>query len=438
MPIRSKFSLLATGQASGVNNSEAMERMRIVGASSARVGFSANQPYRQRLNNFRDVRYTADLEIGGQSLQALIDTGSFEVLVLSDACKTCGKAKSYRKNASSTYKNSTGRLVTQKFDSGSVKSVEGFETVQVGPYSAIDQAFWEVIEAQMPILQSSSRFSAILGLGPPKSANMLVTKNAEVEAGQRPSRRTLVQNLGVSTYSMCLGRKPGSPGYFVWNDINPAIMPSVFTRIPVVGAMHWGVDLRNVRLGHQPWEMTSVESRLGCQNGCGAIVDSGASLITVPEVVVQQVKAAIRVNNCSSVEALPDLVFNFGGHEVSLPPDSYIGQGCEPLLLPMDVRTSSGPLWILGLPFFRKYYVSFVATSKNGGAPDHGEGNRHLYISEASTDCRPSRNLSLIQLRSDNRPWKFIERPRLRRLHPSDIHSPSWLDAAKRSGVYEL
>merc|ERR1719382_487327 len=34
--------------------------------------------------------------------------------------------------------------------------------------------------------------------------------------------------------------------------------------------------------------------------------------------------------------------------------------GCQPLIMTMDADSQFGPLWILGMPFFRKYYTNFA------------------------------------------------------------------------------
>merc|ERR1719476_213284 len=40
--------------------------------------------------------------------------------------------------------------------------------------------------------------------------------------------------------------------------------------------------------------------------------------------------------------------------------------GCRPLIMTMDADSQFGPLWILGMPFFRKYYTNFVFVQNIG------------------------------------------------------------------------
>merc|ERR1712139_604043 len=43
---------------------------------------------------------------------------------------------------------------------------------------------------------------------------------------------------------------------------------------------------------------------------------------------------------------------------------------CEPLIMAMDADSQFGQLWILGMPFFRKYYTTFQFLQREGRAPE--------------------------------------------------------------------
>merc|ERR1712139_140017 len=88
--------------------------------------------------------------------------------------------------------------------------------------------------------------------------------------------------------------------------------------------------------------------------------------------------------DCSNMDAMPALSFELGGVTVELPPQAYIARmvgvippsiwevltfrpkskivmQCVPLLIDMEdeMVTAHGPLWIVGMPFFRYYYTTF-------------------------------------------------------------------------------
>merc|ERR1719271_1401856 len=79
--------------------------------------------YRQELENFGDMQYTAEVQVGGQPLRAIPDTGSFDMLAFSSRCATCGRAAKYDSFGSPTYR--PGSLqVRHTFGSGQTASYE--------------------------------------------------------------------------------------------------------------------------------------------------------------------------------------------------------------------------------------------------------------------------------------------------------------------------
>merc|ERR1719181_1047928 len=54
---------------------------------------------------------------------------------------------------------------------------------------------------------------------------------------------------------------------------------------------------------------------------------------------------------------------------------------CQATLMETVAYTDHGPLWILGSPFFRRYYTTF----KVGQMGKH----RGIFIARASSDCYP-------------------------------------------------
>lgn len=386
--------------------------------------FNAGRPgsairYRQRLYNTEDVQYVADVTIGNQNISGVLDTGSFELVVFSDECTTCGdRTKLYSPEHSTTHAD--GRLLaTHSYGSGDVVSQESFDRVQIGPLRAERQKFWEATRADMPIL-SISVFQAIVGVGPPnvpadEAWGVVEEELADIQKLQRahvpvPSAvaddarssvdvakvtsesTTMLDSFGVRLFSVCLGALPLSDGHFIWNDHDPRGSPALFTRLPVSGRSTWGVQMfeAGLQLGHKGGRR---RVDLGCGAGCGAIVDSGTSLLVAPTAVIQQMQDALEGlhADCSNMNDMPILTFSVGGHTLSLPPDAYIGRvvgevargpagflslpalppgrehsSCRLLMMEQDSDTQFGPMWILGMPFFRKYYTTFDVGGSDG------------------------------------------------------------------------
>lgn len=435
---------------------------------------------RQTLDNFGDVQYSGEINVGGQKLRGVMDTGSFELLVFSKRCETCGTNQTlmYDPEASADYKE--GKLMAEHtFGSGIAHSVDAYDTVHVGPFSAREQPFWEVFDTAMPVLEGAS-FQAIVGVGPPASAAQdLEAEFASQRKGRHPQadlpvhrsrgmghgavsqpsdslqhsdqsgheKDNLCMNLGLRAFSVCIGRHPGEPGHIVWNDAAPNIYPHVFTHVPVVGSIHWGVRMTAPRMGRE----AANQIRLGCEHGCGAVIDTGTSLIAAPPSVIKRVEEEMTKldSDCSNLHVLPDLVFNLGGKEFSLPPHAYIGQvvregapslqdvlhlrwratKCEPLLLSIDTPTQYGPMWILGLPFFRKYYTtfSFSVESKKG---KRTSVHKKLSIARSDSHCRPENATSLLDMPQEH--LKPIV------VHPSQLRVPRWVREASAAEHYLL
>lgn len=439
----------------------------------------ARQVYRQEMKNVHDLQYTSDVTVGQQTLNGIIDTGSFEVLVFSARCQSCGSSGKYDSASSDSY--TLGQLVTtQAFGSGVLKGQEAFESIKMGPMTAKNTSFWEVMQAQMPVLQAGS-FQAIVGVGPSDSARKIaknqavaaanltrvmkekdfpdvikaranvVANEAEKAAALTARKLSFTETLGVHDFSICLGRDVGSSGFFIWNDDSRSKSARLFSTIPVIGEVHWGVEMKGAAL---QGDKRNGSVPLGCSPTCGAVVDSGTSLIAAPTKVLASVDAMLAAldRDCSRIGEMPDLVFTLGGHEFRLPPQAYIGEVtadrvigdlplpvksmmggllphasavlsgnvCMSLLMPMDKQTQFGPMWILGVPFFREFYTTF---SLKGGLP--GQPTRKtLYVAPATKDCHPGTRAALLGTRSSARQRVARKVPLS---HLAEALTPRWL-----------
>eukprot|EP00747_Dinoflagellata_sp_TGD_P186307 gnl/TRDRNA2_/TRDRNA2_43283_c0_seq1.p1 gnl/TRDRNA2_/TRDRNA2_43283_c0~~gnl/TRDRNA2_/TRDRNA2_43283_c0_seq1.p1 ORF type:complete len:535 (+),score=126.73 gnl/TRDRNA2_/TRDRNA2_43283_c0_seq1:122-1726(+) len=451
--------------------------------------FETERPtYRQKLANFGDAQFSAEIVLGGQKLRGILDTGSFEVVVLSKKCTSCRKDTSglFEGNLSSTY--TAGHFTTQHtYGSGTVVDSDAYDDLSIGPLKIRNQSFWEVEKAMMPILQQAS-FEAIVGVGPPGSSMTMVKQELEQLEAMRDKMKKagkeipvnlkkvlealrekqkaqkhmkgLVQNLNMQRFSVCIGDKQGSPGYFTWNEPSPSKHPKVFTPVPIVGKVHWGAKMQSVKIDGL---------NLGCGESCGAIIDSGTTLIAAPTMVLEGLRAQLTDPNldCSDLSSLPDLKFKLGDVELSLPPKSYVGEfvgqvpqsiwdilhfkppsktktvkRCVPLFMGMDKETQLGPLWILGLPFFRKYYTMFdlgeapqasvlenesvlvQRMNEDGSESTEIENSeqKKIWVALSDDDCYAKGASDLIESASD-RAGAAIE------IDATKLRVPPWVDA---------
>jgi len=357
-------------------------------ASAARLRTMQHEPkpYRQPLENFQNTQYFADLTIGGQPIKGIFDTGSFELLVRSTRCKHCANpTPAYDHTKSKTYVEN-GTMVQHVFGSGPCVSMQGYDTVGVGPMTAKAQNFWEIVDHRIDVL-NMAKFAAIVGIGPFDAPT-----NDE---------KTLLMSYGVQEFSICLQRGSGTPGYLTWGPVaSVEEKRKNFATVPVMGKLHWAAQMTGVRFAGVGVDQTNHPDICGGK-GCAGIVDSGTSLIAAPtEALMALSKVVGNINeDCSNLHTLPTLTFMLGDKPFELPPHAYVMriQGavmeadtmwdllffkpkmkklnmCIPAFMQMDMQSPEGPVWILGMPFFRYYHVSFDRKEKAMHFANAGEG----------------------------------------------------------------
>merc|ERR1719413_250445 len=143
-----------------------------------------------------------------------------------------------------------------------------------------------------------------------------------------------------------------------------------------------------------------------CSSGqpCAAILDSGTSLIAAPGFALMALSDQIPeiAQDCSNLDALPMLKFTVDGHPFVLPPQAYVMRVtgavmdandiwdilffkpkirkldmCMPAFMQMDMMSQHGPVWILGMPFFRYFHTTFDRKAKE------------MHFSVAGPNCEP-------------------------------------------------
>jgi len=421
---------------------------------------------RQALTNYYDVQYVGFTEIGGQTISGIFDTGSFELVVFSKLCSTCGEAGRYDPAFSANH--TEGRLTSSlMYGSGNVITQEAFDTVSVGPYAPRNQSFWEVTDADMPVL-AYSMFQSIIGLGPPEAplldaearlANISETISnyndsglslpsdlVEAEANAKgivaamQANTMLAETFESKVFSICLGKQPSSNGYVIWGDTAPLVKPEYFQRLRMTGNHTWSTSLDEPKFEYDPAAKDRQFDRgnkyhgrtLGCENGCGALLDTGTSILAMPSSVLAELYKVMYEPgfNCSNLWELPSIKIQLGGREVILPPDTYVsevfdsdavpgdlqsfvrlrhlgrlrsakgqasqqlghsrgsesqrpGASCDFAVMESVTSSAHGPLWILGVPFFRAYYTTFEVSGRSNR-------DRAVHIAKASDTCHPA------------------------------------------------
>ena len=293
-----------------------------VGSSSSSVAPPRTPPRPTCLTarNYLNTQYTVQIHIGDTSFWTVPDSGSFELLVPSATCNECRCVDSAseccteaRVDSKQTYLGPTGELkqVKMTFGQGPVMGSITNDRVRLNELSTSNQSVVLINEHKVQGYCESS-YDGVLGLGHRRYAR---------ESDQDTA---LLTTLGVESFSICFGRNNDEPGRLVIGGGLPRLS---YFDIPVVGTRHWAVQMRGAAFGG-----SGGTSRVCDQPPhCGAIIDSGTSLLAGPRELVSQLLEGLGqavAEDCSNVHELPNLTLRLGpeggDQDFVLTPDVYI------------------------------------------------------------------------------------------------------------------
>uniref|UniRef100_A0A8D0B3S7 Gastricsin n=1 Tax=Salvator merianae TaxID=96440 RepID=A0A8D0B3S7_SALMN len=273
---------------------------------------------------YMDASYYGQISIGTppQNFLVLFDTGSSNLWVPSVYCKStaCTGHARFNPSQSSTY-STNGQTFFLQYGSGNLAGFFGYDTLTVSNIVVKNQEFG-LSENEPGANFIYAEFDGILGMAYPSLAVGGATTALE--------KMLQEQLLSQPVFSFYLSRLHMSGMTILLK------CPSPFLRFSIGGqATGW------------------------CSQGCQAIVDTGTSLLTVPqqymgsflnEVGAQQNQYGQYAVECSSVQNLPTISFTINGVSFPLPPSAYI------LNVTYLSSQNGQPLWILGDVFLREYY----------------------------------------------------------------------------------
>ncbi|KAJ7023558.1 aspartic peptidase domain-containing protein [Mycena alexandri] len=107
------------------------------------------------------------------------------------------------------------------------------------------------------------------------------------------------------------------------------------------------------------------------EDGAGAAIDTGTSLIALPTDIAEMINTMIGAKrswngqytvDCNKIPSLPEFSFYFGGKAYPLQGSDYIlnlQETCISSFTGLDLNLPGGPLWVVGDVFLRKYYTVY-------------------------------------------------------------------------------
>ena len=325
--------------------------------------------------NYMNAQYTVEVAVGSppQYLDAVPDTGSFELILASTGCDGCAPHKLFDRSKSSSFQP-RGDIVETHFGQGRVRSQVHYDQLTLGQVTVPRQSVLLMQQNELRGFAEAS-YDAVMGLGMQNNAR------------SNDTDLSLMSEMGTHTAMVCYGQRDGDPGRLQLGGGIPGLN---YVEMPVIGDLHWALRLDGVSVGGG--------ANLGCDGPphCSAIIDSGTSLIAVPAATLDQLLLTIGDVNpdCSNIDSLPTLHLQMGAHTLELPPQLYVAklkdveeeqtvgwgmfkfpfktgrlvEACLPLFMEMDMTTAlHGPVWILGMPFLRAYSATFNRESRQIG-----------------------------------------------------------------------
>ncbi|XP_045312302.1 renin isoform X1 [Leopardus geoffroyi] len=317
------------------------------------------------LTNYLDTQYYGEIGIGTppQTFKVIFDTGSANLWVPSTKCSplytACEIHSLYDSSESSSYMEN-GTAFTIHYGSGKVKGFLSQDEVTVGGIT-VTQTFGEVTE--LPLIPFMlAKFDGILGMGFPAQAVGGVTPVFD----HILSQGVLKEDVFSVYYSRNSKNSHLLGGEVVLGGSDPQYYQGNFHYVSISKTGSWQIKMKGV----------SVRSAtVVCEEGCMVVVDTGASYISGPTSSLRLLMETLGakelstneyVVNCKQVPTLPDISFHLGGRAYTLTSADYVLKDpygndglCTLALHGLDVPPPTGPVWVLGASFIRKFYTEF-------------------------------------------------------------------------------
>lgn len=413
----------------------------------------SSEPVQIVMKNVDDMSYVSSIKVGGQQVETIMDTGSFEIVLFSKTCSSCGVTENFfdPSDDDDTDFNLGDLSAMQQYGSGSTTSQEAYDKIQLKSLKTGRQMFWLATDANMDFMLDGT-FAGIFGLGPPSSAYIFAEEDvayleeALADASNQQQKEYQdylntykdVANLLANTtlwhtqnmvriFSICLRPEVGKNGMLTFHDNID------------YDSLAFGTDWLNVsgEFWQLPITSVSVNEDVSWAGDCDAVLDSGTSLIGVPEdfydALANLVEAQSIASGCDDVTGWPDFTFTLHNTSFKLAATSYVGRYldsdfsfldeqngtaseeapmqlqtvarrmphlkkfralrqeapasqpdtfCAPAVFKMDEMEGQRCSWLFGLPFFREYYTTHRLSSNYTAA-------EALRFTKADGDCNP-------------------------------------------------
>lgn len=325
------------------------------------------------------IDYLGEVLVGTppRRFTAIFDTGSGSLLVPSSRCLSAACLKHRRYNASESHtslqvawldnatvapEDSTTRdTLHVTFGAGDADGQLARDQVCLGEICGRANFVEAVWEADEPFARS--RWDAVLGLAPG------ISPAPEYNVWQMLSKSAAGMGLIQPTvFSVWLGRGIEDGAEITFGDYLSERQASTPVWVNVSKVGYWQFSLADLVVNG-----TRLNLGCACDGCCQAVVDSGASVMMGPPFVVNLLRKAIKYSDddCTGLKfpSIGFVVKSADGHEhvLEMEEEDYLDRDagdedgsdwCFLHLMPMK-DTGRGPIFLLGMPFLRRFYTAF-------------------------------------------------------------------------------
>jgi len=306
------------------------------------------------IHNYEDAQFFGPVSAGTppQTFNVIYDTGSSNLWLPGKSCTNCGTHPKYDSKKSSTYvPNGTHWEIL--YGSGPVSGFLSEDSVEVGDITVTKQTFAEVNDTKgLGLGYTLGKFDGILGLAFPSISvdHIPPVFDSMVSQGK----------VAEPVFAFYLSNDPAVDGELVFGGIDTNHYTGELSYVPLSSATYWELPLDAMKIGGK--SVTAVTK---------AIVDSGTSLLAGPPTEVKAIAKLVGATpflkgeyliDCAKKTSGINIDIVLGGKTYTLTPTDYIIPDSTLCLFGMvgiDIPAPTGPLWILGDPFMRKFYTVF-------------------------------------------------------------------------------
>ncbi|KAF8893589.1 aspartic peptidase domain-containing protein [Infundibulicybe gibba] len=354
----------------------------------------ANQPHRRAasssnmaiVNQKQDSSYYGTVSIGTppQTFSVILDTGSSDLWVTDNTCKTCDSSLSlFNPSSSSTFK-SGGQQTTIRYGSGEVAGQVSSDSVTMGGFTINPQTFLSVDQTSQDLVDDP--VSGIMGLAfnGISSTHSTPFWQALASGGQLTAPEMAFWLTRFIDDQSAMDNEPG--GAFTLGGTNSSLFQGDIDFVnmptsPQESNTFWLLSMSSVTVQGKSVPITSGASALSA-------IDTGTTLIGGPTNDVSAIWAAVpgsqNVTNMPGFWAFPcttsiSISLSFGGKLWPInPTDMNLGQlsrtsslclgAIFDLSMGSNIVSGSGnPSWVVGDTFLKNVYSVFRMTPPSVG-----------------------------------------------------------------------